>query len=107
MRPRTLRTVLIGPSRYDREGVMVYRIGIVLNGTLASLGGLIEDWNARHRAENRTIRYEIFDEKVREPVTRELLRRWRDEAEARGERFVLMMCGVQTANFPRARATSA
>jgi radical SAM superfamily enzyme YgiQ (UPF0313 family) len=101
--PRVLRTVLVAPSRYDARGLMIYRVGIVQNGSLAAIAGLIEDWNARHAAEDREIRYEVFDEKVREPVTRELLRRWRDEALARGERFVLMVCGVQTANFPRAR----
>jgi radical SAM superfamily enzyme YgiQ (UPF0313 family) len=103
MTPEILRTVLVAPSRYDERGVMVYRIGIVQNGSLAALGGLIEDWNERHAASHRAIRYEIFDEKVRTPVTAELLRSWHDAARARGERFVLMVCGVQTANWPRAR----
>jgi radical SAM superfamily enzyme YgiQ (UPF0313 family) len=103
MTSRVLRTVLVAPSRYDEHGVMVYRIGIVQNGSLAALGGLIEDWNARHAASGRTIQYEIYDEKVRFPVTAELLRTWRDAALARGERFVLMVCGVQTATYPRAR----
>lgn len=103
MPPRTLRAVLVAPSRYDERGVMIYRVGIVQNGSLAALAGLCEDWNARHAAAGRAIRYEIFDEKVREPVTGALLRRWRDEAERAGERFVLMVCGVQTATWPRAR----
>jgi radical SAM superfamily enzyme YgiQ (UPF0313 family) len=103
MSSRVLRTVLVAPSRYDARGVMVYRVGIVQNGSLAAIAGLIEDWNARHASEQRAIRYEVFDEKVREPVTRALLRRWRDDARARDERFVLLLCGVQTANFPRAR----
>jgi radical SAM superfamily enzyme YgiQ (UPF0313 family) len=103
MLPGILRTVLVAPSRYDDDGVMIYRVGIVQNGSLAALAGLIEDWNRRHQAEGRTIAYDLFDEKVREPVTRELVRSWRDEAEARGERFVLMVCGVQTATWPRAR----
>ena len=103
MSRQVLRTVLVAPSRYDEHGVLVFRIGIVQNGALGALGGLIEDWNARHATTGRAIRYEIFDEKVREPVTPALLRRWRDEAAARGERFVLMLCGVQTATYPRAR----
>jgi radical SAM superfamily enzyme YgiQ (UPF0313 family) len=103
MHPRTLRTVLVAPSRYDERGVMVYRVGIVQNGSLAALAGLCEDWNARHREAGCEIRYEIFDEKVREPVTGARVRRWRDEAERAGERFVLMVCGVQTATWPRAR----
>jgi len=99
----TLRIVLAAPSRYDERGVMIYRVGIVQNGSLAALAGLIEDWNARHAGSGRVVRYEIFDEKVREPITARLLHEWRDAAQARGERFVLMMCGVQTANWPRAR----
>lgn len=100
---KILRTVLVAPSRYDRDGVMVYRLGIVQNGSLAALGGLIEDWNRRHAATGRRVAYEFFDEKVQVPVTGALLRQWRDEAEARGERFVLMVCGIQTATWPRAR----
>lgn len=103
MSNRVLRTVLVAPSRYDERGVMIYRVGIVQNGSLAALGGLIEDWNARHAGSGRAIRYEVFDEKVQTPVTAALLRRWRDDAHARGERFVLMVCGVQTANWPRGR----
>jgi hypothetical protein len=102
MSARVLRTVLVAPSRYDDQGVLVYRIGIVQNGSLAALAGLIEDYNRRH-AGRSAVRYELFDEKVREPVTPTLLRRWRDDAERRGERFVLMVCGVQTATWPRAR----
>lgn len=100
---RILRTVLVAASRYDELGVMVYRVGIVQNGSLGAIGGLIEDWNRRHAPQGREIRYEIFDEKVRMPITANLLRGWRDEARSRGERFVLMLCGVQTAAWPRAR----
>jgi radical SAM superfamily enzyme YgiQ (UPF0313 family) len=103
MSPHTLRLLLVAPSRYDDRGVMVYRVGIVQNGSLAALGGLIEDWNARHATTARRIAYEVFDEKVQVPVTRALVRRWRDDAAARGERFVLLVCGVQTATWPRAR----
>lgn len=80
MPPRILRTVLVAPSRCDERGVMIYRVGIVQNGSLAALGGLIEDWNARHAAAGRTIAYEIFDEKVQTPITDALLRGWRDAA---------------------------
>jgi radical SAM superfamily enzyme YgiQ (UPF0313 family) len=102
MPPRTLRTVLVAPSRYDERGVIVYRVGIVQNGSLAALAGLIEDYNRRHAGET-AVRYELFDEKVRQPVTPALLRGWRDAAERAGERFVLMLCGIQTATWPRAR----
>lgn len=99
---RVLRTVLVAPSRYDENGVVVFRIGISPNGALGALAGLAEDYNRRHAGESR-IDYDFFDEHVREPVTPALLQRWRDEAAALGQRFVLMICGVQTMTYPRGR----
>jgi radical SAM superfamily enzyme YgiQ (UPF0313 family) len=100
--PQILHAVLVTPSRYDERGVMVFRLGINQNGSLGAIAGLIEDYN-RRQGGLRRISYEIFDEHVREAVTRPLLRRWRDGARARGERFVLLICGVQTPFYPRAR----
>ena len=102
MPSRTLRTILIAPSRYDEKGVLVFRIGINQNGSLGAMAGLIEDFNVRH-AGTVTIAYEVFDEHVREAVTPERLAAWRDEAAAAGERFVLLVCGIQTATYPRGR----
>lgn len=99
---RVLRAILVAPSRYVGKDVAVYRIGISPNGALGALAGLSEDYNRRHAGQAR-IDYEFFDEHVREAVTPALLRTWRDEAAARGERFVLMLCGVQTVTYPRAR----
>src|SRR5690606_3594057 len=102
MAPRRLRTVLVAPSRYDEKGVLVFRVGINQNGSLGAIAGLIEDYNRRH-AGAVEIDYEVFDEHVREAVTPALLARWRDAAAAAGERFVLLVCGVQTATYPRGR----
>lgn len=99
---RVLRVVLVAPSRYDEKGVLVFRIGINQNGSLGAIAGLIEDYNRRHRG-RAEIRYEVFDEHVREAVTPELLRSWRDQAHAEGERFALLVCGIQTATYPRGR----
>jgi radical SAM superfamily enzyme YgiQ (UPF0313 family) len=99
---RVLRAILVAPSRYDDRGVAVYRIGISPNGALGALAGLAEDYNRRHAGQAH-IDYEFFDEHVREAVTPALLRAWRDDAAARGARFVLMLCGVQTVTYPRAR----
>lgn len=100
--PRTLRAVLLSPSRYDRGSVAVYRLGISPNGALGALAGLAEDYNRRHQGKAR-IDYEFFDEHVRFAVTTEVLRRWRDAAAATGDPFVLMLCGIQTVTYPRAR----
>ncbi len=97
-----LRTVLVAPSRYDALGVAVFRLGISPNGALGALAGLAEDFNRRNTGHSR-IEYDFFDEHVRQAVTPVLLRGWRDEALAAGERFVLMLCGVQTVTYPRAR----
>jgi radical SAM superfamily enzyme YgiQ (UPF0313 family) len=99
---RVLRTVLIAPSRYGERGVVVYRLGISPNGALGALAGLAEDFNRRHAGRTR-IDYEFFDEHVREAITPELLRHWRATAAAAGQPFVLMLCGVQTVSYPRAR----
>ncbi|MGI9432128.1 MAG: B12-binding domain-containing radical SAM protein, partial [Myxococcota bacterium] len=102
MQPEVLSAVLMAPSRYDEKGVLVFRFGINQNGSLSTLAGLVKDYNRRHEG-RREIRCEIFDEHVREPVTAKLLEAWRDEAASRGERFVLLLCGVQTPTYPRAR----
>ena len=98
----TLNVVLLTPSRYDERGVRVFYIGINQNGSLSSIAGMVEDYNRRH-ADVRRVEFEIFDEHVREPVTVALLERWRDEARVAGRRFVLLLCGVQTPFYPRAR----
>jgi len=97
-----LRAVLVAPSRYHEGRVAVFRIGISPNGALGALAGLCEDYNQRHAGRAR-VDYEFFDEHVREAVTPALVRRWRDDAAAAGERFVLMICGIQTVTYPRAR----
>lgn len=99
---RVLRTVLVAPSRYDERGVLVFRLGINQNGSLGAIAGLIEDANRRHAGALR-IDYEVFDEHVREAVTCERIAAWRDEAAAAGQRFVLLVCGIQTATYPRGR----
>lgn len=101
MSSRFLRAVLVAPSRYDEKGVLVFRVGINQNGSLGAIAGLIETSN--RRSGTARIRYEVFDEHVREAVTPALLREWRDQAHAAGERFVLLVCGIQTATWPRGR----
>ena len=99
---RVLRTILVAASRYEAGRVAVFRLGIGPNGALGALAGLAEDYNRRHDGHGR-IEYEFFDEHVCEAVTPALLRQWRDAATAAGQGFVLMICGVQTAMYPRAR----
>lgn len=97
-----LRAVLVAPSRYDEKGVLVFRIGINQNGSLGAISGLIEDYNRRHEGRSE-IRYDVFDEHVREAVTPSLLGAWKADAARAGERFALLVCGIQTATWPRGR----
>jgi radical SAM superfamily enzyme YgiQ (UPF0313 family) len=96
------QVVLITPSRYDERGVRIFRIGINQNGSLGAIAGMIVDYNDRHRG-RRQVDFEVFDEHVREPITVELLRSWRDRSRAAGTPFAIFLCGIQTPFYPRAR----
>ncbi len=93
---------MVAASRYSGRDVALFRLGMGPNGALGALAGMAEDYNDRHKGHER-IDYEFFDEYVREAITPEVLRSWRDAAAADGQPFVLMICGVQTAMYPRAR----
>jgi len=96
----TLRAVILIPSRYDDKGVMVFRFGLVPNGTAGFIAGLCEDYNRRH-PDGTKVEWRIFDEHVETSVTPELLRRWTSEAS--GSRLLLLLAGTQTNNYPRGR----
>ena len=95
-----LRAIVLVPSRYDKKGVMVFRLGLVPNSTAGFIAGLCEDYNRRHPG-GPTVEWRIFDEHVETSVTSELLRRWKSEA--RPSRLLLLVAGVQTNNYPRGR----
>jgi len=99
---KNLHVALVAPSRYDQDGVAVYRRGMSPNGALGAVAGLIEDYNRRHRGRSH-VTYEFFDEHVRHPVEAATLRSWARKAATTGSQFVLMLCGIQTATYPRAR----
>jgi radical SAM superfamily enzyme YgiQ (UPF0313 family) len=95
-----LKTIVLIPSRYDAKGVMVYRLGLIPNSTAGFIAGLCEDYNRRHR-DGAHIDWSIFDEHVETSVTEELLQQWKSRA---GEgRLLLLVAGIQTNNYPRAR----
>lgn len=95
-----LRTIVLIPSRYDAKGVMVYRLGLIPNSTAGFIAGLCEDYNQRH-PKGEQIDWSIFDEHVETAVTEELLLGWK--AEAGPGRLLLLVSGVQTNSYPRAR----
>lgn len=97
-----VKAVLVTPSRYDDRGVRIFRLGINQNGSLGAIAGMIVDYNRRHEG-LRSVDFEIYDEHVREAITPARMRSWRDEAAASGHRFVILLCGIQTPFYPRAR----
>lgn len=97
---RTVRAVVLIPSRYDQKGVMVFRLGLVPNSTAGFIAGLCEDYNQRHPGGTH-VDWRIFDEHVQTSVTPEILHQWQSETVA--SRLLLLIAGVQTNNYPRAR----
>jgi radical SAM superfamily enzyme YgiQ (UPF0313 family) len=99
--PRTLRVVLIKPSRYDAEGYVVRHVfGTLPSNTLAVLHALVHDAVVERRALGPRVQLdvEVYDENVhRVPVAR-IVRR----ARRRDEKTLVLLCGVHTAHFPRA-----
>jgi radical SAM superfamily enzyme YgiQ (UPF0313 family) len=95
-----LKTIILIPSRYDAKGVMVYRLGLIPNSTAGFVAGMCEDYNRRHPGGAR-IDWRIFDEHVETSVTDAVLRQW--QSEAPGGRLLILVAGVQTNNYPRAR----
>jgi radical SAM superfamily enzyme YgiQ (UPF0313 family) len=95
-----LKAIVLIPSRYDRKGVMVYRLGLMPNSTAGFVAGMCEDYNRRHPDGHR-IDWSIFDEHVETSVTEAILQEWKSRA-ADG-RLLLLVAGVQTNNYPRAR----
>jgi radical SAM superfamily enzyme YgiQ (UPF0313 family) len=70
------------------------------NSTAGFIAGLCEDYNRRH-PQGRRIDWSIFDEHVETSVTETVLQEWQAEAENR--ELLLLVAGVQTNNYPRAR----
>lgn len=99
-RRRTLKTIILIPSRYDQHGVMVFRLGLVPNSTAGFMAGLCEDYNRRH-AGGTKVDWMIFDEHVETSVTPALLQHW--QSKAGPGNLLLLVAGFQTNNYPRGR----
>lgn len=95
-----LKTIILIPSRYDKRGVLVYRRGLMPNSTAGFVAGMCEDYN-RRRPGGPHVDWSIFDEHVETSVTEELLQQWR--AQAADGRLLILVSGIQTNNYPRAR----
>jgi len=99
---RTLRLVLIKPSRYDDRGdVLEFRWGVIPSNTLLVLAGLSAAYAAAHpELDVQTV---LWDEHVDGPLSAELVTAICVRAAADRVDLLIGLAGVQTNQYPRAR----
>ncbi len=96
---KTLRVVLIKPSKYDDEGYVIrFWKGVLPSNTLNVLRGLTEDIKRRRVFGDMDIQIDTFDETAEKIPVKKIVRWSRDPA----TKLVVCLVGVQTNQFPRA-----
>jgi len=99
-RQRTLRVVIVRPSKYDDEGYVIRHFrGVLPSNTLACLSGLTQDLSERKfLGDGVKLEVELFDDTVQKVPIKRILRKHRLPR----RRVVVALAGVQTNQFPRA-----
>ena len=96
---KTLRVVLIKPSKYDDEGYVIRHFrGVLPSNTLACLASLTRDVAGRRLLGDIDIEVELFDDTVEKIPVRRIIRSHRLPR----TRTVIALAGVQSNQFPRA-----
>ncbi len=96
---KTLRVVLIKPSKYDDEGYVIrFWKGVLPSNTLNVLHGLTADIARRRLLGDIAIRVDTFDETTEKIPVKKIVG-W---ARHPGTKLVVCLVGVQTNQFPRA-----
>ena len=96
---KTLRVVLIKPSKYDDDGYVIrFWKGVLPSNTLSVLRGLTDDVRARGVFRDIEIRVDTFDETAEKVPVQKIIRWSRTPA----TKLVVCLVGVQTNQFPRA-----
>jgi len=96
---KTLRVILIKPSKYDDEGYVVrFWRGVLPGNSLNVLHGLTEDVKRRGVFGDITIQVDTFDETAEKVPVKQIVRWSRHPA----TKLVVCLVGVQTNQFPRA-----
>ncbi|MBN2338683.1 MAG: radical SAM protein [Acidobacteria bacterium] len=96
---RTLRVVLIKPSKYDDEGYVIRHFrGVLPSNTLACLASLTRDVAERRLLGEMNVEVELFDDTVEKIPVRRIIRSHRPPR----TRTVIALAGVQSNQFPRA-----
>lgn len=97
-RLKTLRVVLIKPSKYDDEGYVIrHWRGTLPSNTLAALMGLTNDLLQRRALGDVGLEIEMWDETVHRIRPEKIMRRGRRP----GVKTLVCLVGVQTNQFPR------
>ncbi|MFN3476072.1 MAG: B12-binding domain-containing radical SAM protein [Candidatus Methylomirabilales bacterium] len=97
--PKTLRVVLIKPSKYDDEGYVIrFWKGVLPSNTLNVLRGLTEDLKRRRVFGDLHIQVDTFDETAEKVPVKKIVR-WSRKPQTK---LVVGLVGVQTNQFPRA-----
>ncbi|MBZ5638746.1 MAG: radical SAM protein [Acidobacteriia bacterium] len=96
---RTLKVLLVKPSKYDEEGYVIrYVRGVLPSNTLAALASLTEEASLRGDLGSVAVETLLLDDGVQRVDVDALARRYlRPHV-----RPVVALCGVQTNQFPRA-----
>src|SRR3970040_50121 len=98
-RYKTLRVVLIKPSKYDDEGYVIrFWKGVLPSNTLNVLRGLTEDIARRRALGGIHIQVDAFDETAENIPVKKIVQWSRQPA----TKLVVCLVGVQTNQFPRA-----
>jgi radical SAM superfamily enzyme YgiQ (UPF0313 family) len=96
---KTLRVVLIKPSKYDDEGYVVrFWRGVLPGNSLNVLHGLTVDVQRRGVFGDITVQVDTFDETAEKVPVKKIVR-WSRQS---GTKLVVCLVGVQTNQFPRA-----
>ncbi len=96
---KTLRVVLIKPSKYDDDGYVIrFWKGVLPSNTLSVLRGLTDDVRARGVFRDIEIQVDTFDETAEKVPVQKIIRWSRKPA----TKLVVCLVGVQTNQFPRA-----
>ncbi len=103
-RYKTLRVVLIKPSKYDDDGYVIrFWRGVLPSNTLNVLHGLTVDVARRRVLGDIEIRVDTFDETTEKVPVRKIVGWARQPA----TKLVVGLVGVQTNQFPRAPGSGA
>jgi radical SAM superfamily enzyme YgiQ (UPF0313 family) len=97
---KTIRIVLIKPSKYDDQGYVIrYFRGILPSNTLACLSSLSKDVAKRKLlGKNVDIQVELFDDTVQKIPVKSIIKSNRPPY----RRTIIALAGVQSNQFPRA-----